>query len=141
GTIPRCPAPPPAVSQQSAYQSAEDPRAAGVMDAPTVSACSDGGFRLACRGSVAVGGEEKRMDRRTKPKKGKAEAKRPLARKSPKDDGARIRDLEKRLAGALKREGEALERQTGTSENLRGIAAARAPAPGWGALALRAAPV
>src|SRR5262249_1269431 len=128
GTIPRCPAPPPAVSQQSAYQSAEDPRAAGVMDAPTVSACSDGGFRLACRGSVAVGDEEQRMDRRTKPKKGKAEAKRPLVRKSPSDPDSKIRDLEKRLAEALgqldtsNRElTEARDQQTATSEILRVI--------------------
>ncbi len=50
------------------------------------------------------------MGRRAKPQKGKADAKRPLARKSRKDDGARVRDLEKRLAEALKREAEALGR-------------------------------
>src|SRR5262249_55939295 len=52
----------------------------------------------------------------------------PVARRSPKSDGARVRDLEKRLAEALqreaqalKREGEALEQQTATSEILRAI--------------------
>ncbi len=38
---------------------------------------------------------------RGKPKKIKAEAKRSLARKSPKDPGGKVRDLEKRLAEAL----------------------------------------
>src|SRR5215471_8627379 len=60
------------------------------------------------------------MHRRAKPKKAKAEAKRPLIRK-PADDGAKVRDLEKRLAEALKREEEALEQQTATSEILRVI--------------------
>jgi hypothetical protein len=41
------------------------------------------------------------MGRRAKPPKGKAEAKRPLARKAPRNDGARVYDLEKRLADAL----------------------------------------
>src|SRR5215470_19795477 len=40
------------------------------------------------------------MRRGPKPAKSK-EAKPPVARKSPKDDGARVRDLEKRLAEAL----------------------------------------
>src|SRR5215471_15880950 len=57
------------------------------------------------------------MHRRAKPKKAKAEAKRPLIRKPP-DDGAKVRDLEKRLAETLKREEEALEQQTATSEIL-----------------------
>src|SRR5262245_20052273 len=49
------------------------------------------------------------MGRRAKPNNGKANAKRPLARKAPKDNGAKVRDLEKRLAEALKREAESLE--------------------------------
>src|SRR5262245_12432413 len=68
------------------------------------------------------------MRRSQKPTKSKVEAKLPIARKSPKDDGARIRDLEQRLAearqreaDALKRESEALEQQTATSEILRVI--------------------
>src|SRR5262249_29959997 len=43
------------------------------------------------------------MGRDPKPAKSK-EAKPPVARKSPKNDGARVRDLEKRLAESLKRE-------------------------------------
>ena len=60
------------------------------------------------------------MRRGPKPAKSK-EAKPPVARKSPKDDAARVRDLEKRLAEALKREAEALDQQTTTSEILRVI--------------------
>ena len=69
------------------------------------------------------------MGRRAKPAKGKAEAKRPLASKSPKDEGSGVRDLEKRLAEGLEREKatdraltEAVEQQTATSEILRVIA-------------------
>ena len=40
------------------------------------------------------------MGRGPKPAKSK-EAKPPVARKSPKNDGAKVRDLEKRLAEAL----------------------------------------
>src|SRR5262245_7596440 len=58
------------------------------------------------------------MDRRVKPKKAKAEAKRPLARKSPNDAVGKVRDLEKRLAEALEREAEAL-RQLQTSHRER----------------------
>src|SRR5262245_319464 len=43
------------------------------------------------------------MRRGPKPAKSK-EAKPPVARKAPKDDGARVRDLEKRLAEGLERE-------------------------------------
>ena len=70
------------------------------------------------------------MDRRAKTPKAKADAKRPLSGKSPKDDSAKVRDLEKRLAEAgtreaeaLKRESEALEQQTATAEILRSISA------------------
>jgi GAF domain-containing protein len=48
------------------------------------------------------------MGRGGKPAKSNAGAKRPAARKSPKNDAARVRDLEKRLTEALKREAEAL---------------------------------
>jgi two-component system, NtrC family, sensor kinase len=64
---------------------------------------------------------------RAKPAKSK-EAKSPVARKPPKDDGARVRDLEKGLAEALSREAdasareaEALEQKTATAEILRVI--------------------
>jgi hypothetical protein len=52
------------------------------------------------------------MGRSPKPAKGKAKP--AVARKSPKNDGARVRDLEKRLA-------EALDQQRATSEILRAI--------------------
>jgi two-component system, NtrC family, sensor kinase len=61
------------------------------------------------------------MGRPVKPAKGKAEAKRPLARKAPKDEGTKVRDLEKRLAEALQREAEVLEQQTATSDLLKVI--------------------
>jgi len=76
------------------------------------------------------------MGRRAKPQKGKADAKAALAGKTPKDEGAKVRDLEKRLAEALKLKAEALgqlqtrdrelveaqEQQTATSEILNVIA-------------------
>ena len=40
------------------------------------------------------------MRRGAKPAKAKVEAKLPVTRKSPKNDDARVRDLEKRLAEA-----------------------------------------
>ncbi len=49
-----------------------------------------------------MGGKERLMGRRAEPPKKNAEAKQPLASKSPKDGGAKVRDLEKRLADALK---------------------------------------
>ena len=75
------------------------------------------------------------MGRGPKPTKGKVEAKSPVSRKSPKHEDARVRDLEKQLAealrlktealqreaGALKREAEAQEQQTATAEILRVI--------------------
>src|SRR5262245_39896383 len=65
------------------------------------------------------------MRRGPKPAKSK-EAKPPVARKAPKDDGSGLGDVEKRLAEALrdkaealKREAEAREQQTATAEILR----------------------
>jgi len=66
------------------------------------------------------------MGRRAKPAKVEVRAKRLLARKSPDNEGARIRDLEKRLAEALRREAEALEQQTATSDILRAISSSHA---------------
>src|SRR5215813_861847 len=60
------------------------------------------------------------MGRGPKPTKSK-EANPPIARKSPKDDSARVRDLEKRLAEALKDKAEALEQHAATAEILRVI--------------------
>jgi two-component system, NtrC family, sensor kinase len=75
------------------------------------------------------------MRRRAKLPKAKGEAKLQVVRKSPKSDGAKLRDLEKRLAEALKlktealqreaealqREAEAQEQQAATAEILRVI--------------------
>ena len=61
------------------------------------------------------------MRRRGKPAKPKVEAKPPVARKSPKSDGVKLRDLEKRLTEALKDKAEALEQQTATADILRVI--------------------
>jgi len=61
------------------------------------------------------------MRRSAKPAKVKAEAKRPLARKAPKNEGPRVDDPEKRLAEALQREQVLVEQQTATSEILRVI--------------------
>ena len=54
------------------------------------------------------------MGRRAKPQKGKTEAKRPLARKVPEKEAARVHELEQRLA-------EVLDQQTATAEILRAI--------------------
>jgi signal transduction histidine kinase len=61
------------------------------------------------------------MRRGAKPEKAEVEAKPPVARKSRKNEGSRVHDLEKRLAAALKREAEALDRQTATAEVLKVI--------------------
>ena len=70
------------------------------------------------------------MRRGAKPTKAKVKAKPPLARRSPKDEGSRVHDLEKRLAEAvareaeaLKRKSEVLEQQAATAEILRSISA------------------
>ena len=55
-------------------------------------------------------------------RRGAKPAKARVSRKAPKNEGARVvRDLEKRLAESRKREAEALEQQTATSEILRVI--------------------
>jgi GAF domain-containing protein len=61
------------------------------------------------------------MGRRAKPAKTKVEAKRPPARKSPKNERSRVRDLEKRLAEALKGKAEAQEQQAATAEILQAM--------------------
>src|SRR5262245_8645011 len=57
------------------------------------------------------------MRRGPKPAKSKA-AKPPVCRKLPKDDAARVRDLETQLAEAQGLQAEAQEQQTATSEIL-----------------------
>src|SRR5437879_6464088 len=61
------------------------------------------------------------MRRGAKAAKPKVEAKEAVARKSPKNEGYKVRALEKRLAEALRRETEALEQQTATSGILKVI--------------------
>jgi GAF domain-containing protein len=68
-----------------------------------------------------VKGKQSPKRQGAKPAKAKVEAKRPVARKSRKRQSARVGHLEKRLAEALKREAQALEQQTATSEVLRAI--------------------
>ena len=59
------------------------------------------------------------MRRGAKPGKAKAGPKLLVARKSLKNEGSRVRQLQKRLEEALKREAEAFEQQTATAEILR----------------------
>src|SRR5712691_11266467 len=61
------------------------------------------------------------MGRPARPTKGKKKDRRLLVSRVRKKEGARVSDLETRLAGALKREAEALAQQTATSEILRVI--------------------
>src|SRR5229473_6447329 len=61
------------------------------------------------------------MRRGAKPAKAKVKGKSPAARKSPQNEGSRVRQLQKRLEEALKREAETLEEQTATSEVLKVI--------------------
>src|SRR5262245_27561626 len=73
-------------------------------------------YRRACdeSASAPVKGKPSPKARGAKPANAKGESKRPVARKSPKTEGSRVRDLEKRLA-------EALEQQAASSEILRAI--------------------
>src|SRR5215831_10003753 len=55
------------------------------------------------------------------PNKSEAKTKLPVARRAPKDEGAKVRDLEKRLSEALRDKAEAQEQQAATAEILRVI--------------------
>src|SRR5262245_12581844 len=62
------------------------------------------------------------MRRAGKRVKAKGGAKLPVAKRSRSNESSRVRDLEQRLAEALKREAAALDQQTATGEILRVIA-------------------
>ena len=66
------------------------------------------------------------MRRRPKPAKAKDQTKPPVASNSRKRKGFKVRDLEHRLAEALKRESETLDQQAATSEILRVISQSHA---------------
>src|SRR5712692_8170291 len=68
-----------------------------------------------------VRGKEGPMRRGAKAAKAKVEAKLPVPRKSLKNEGSSVHQLQKRLEEALKREAEAFEQQTATSEILQVI--------------------
>src|SRR4030095_717083 len=73
-------------------------------------------------GHFSVRGKERPMSERPKPAKSQVEAKRPATR-TPPNDTARVSDLEKRLAEALKGKAETEEQQAATAEILRTIGA------------------
>src|SRR5262249_73021 len=87
------------------------------------------------------------MRRGSKPAKSKTESKLSVSRKSPRSDGATVRDLEQSLAEALEGKADALrekaevqEQQAATAEILRGISASPTdPQPGLDAILKRAA--
>src|SRR5262249_23491592 len=62
------------------------------------------------------------MRRSPKPAKSKVGAKRPVSRKSSNSDGARVNDLEERLAESLEREAEGRKREAVAKEQLAATA-------------------
>jgi hypothetical protein len=60
------------------------------------------------------------MRRGAKPAKTRSEAKFPVAKSSQSNESSRVRDLERQLADAVKREADALEQQTATANNRMG---------------------